>query len=202
MLRGVSGSVARLAATAAVLSATALAAAGCASGPASPGDAEGGADSGGSAAASPESAEGTGGTGSGASDVLAACEAVPTGGFGLHSDPAMTLVPEPGAVFGDGSTLAFQYTAEGLDPYATFGYDLAYIQDDGNAIVMGGAPFFEADTSTGTFSTSDAVFDSNADGRPGIMTITVTSDGSIGDDGAMTATTVELGQYCLTLAVE
>lgn len=137
----------------------------------------------------------------GTAGAVAACEAVTTGGYGMHSDPAMTVVPEPGQVFGDGTPIAFQYSVDGLDPYATFGYDLAYIQDNGGAIAMGGA-FFDADTATGAFGTSNAVFESNADGRPGIMTVTVTSDSALSDDNEITATTTELGQYCVTFEVE
>jgi hypothetical protein len=195
--------MARIGWGAVIVGAVVLMTAGCASGATSSGTSSTSEDSGASAeAGGSEPAESSGDdAGTGTTGVVAACEAVTTGGYGLHSAPEMTVVPESGQVFGDGTPIAFRYTADGLDEYATFGYELAYIQDNGDAIAFGGA-FFDADTATGEFSTANAVFDSDADGRPGIMTVTVTSDTAVGDDGAITGTRTELGQYCVTFEVE
>ena len=124
-----------------------------------------------------------------------ACDAATTDGYDEYADPALTTSPESGTTFGDGSTLDFVYADNDESRSPTYGYDLAYIQDDGAVIPLGGNNFY--DVVEGVFSTSDPVYDSNADHRFGFMTVTVTQDPSIADDNTLDANTTELGVFCL-----
>lgn len=118
--------------------------------------------------------------------------------YALFSDPAMSVHPKDGSVFGDGSTFTFQFDKHDETRAPTYGYDLSYIQDSGSASPMGGA-FFDQDE-TGGFTTSNKVFDSAADGRHGFMTVSVTQDPTI-DGTALDAKTTVLGRYCVLFKV-
>ena len=123
------------------------------------------------------------------------CDDATTEGYDEFADPALTTHPESGAKFGDGSTLDFVYADNDESRSPTYGYQLAYIQGDGAVIPMGGNNFY--DVVDGAFSTSDAVFDSNADQRYGFMSVTVTQDPSIDDTNTIDGNTTELGVFCL-----
>ena len=131
-----------------------------------------------------------GGTGAAAGG----CDAVTTEGWDLMVDPALSTHPENGATFGDGSTLEFTYDEFDPERSPTFGYELGYIQDDGAVIPMGGA-FFDNDDA-GNFSTSNNVFDSNAFGRYGFMSVNLTQDVSF-DGNAYDGENIVLGVFCL-----
>ena len=123
------------------------------------------------------------------------CDDATTDGYDEYADPALTTHPESGVTFGDGSTLDFVYADNDESRSPTYGYQLAYIQSDGAVIPLGGNNFY--DVVDGAFSTSDPVYDSNADQRYGFMTVTITQDPSIDDDDAIDANTTELGIFCL-----
>ncbi|GAA4687588.1 hypothetical protein [Nocardioides nanhaiensis] len=125
------------------------------------------------------------GAGSGGGD----CE-VSTEGYELFSDPAVTTAPEEGAVFGDGEN-QLTFVDSGYDEAQSpaYGYDLSYVED-GQAFPMSGG-FLEGEG--GEVTTVDSVFTSEADGRPGLLTLTRTTT-----DGA----TATLGVYCITIAVD
>ena len=128
------------------------------------------------------------------------CDDVTTAGWEEFADPALTTVPERGAKFGNGSaTLDFVYADNDDSRYPTYGYQLAYIQGDGGVIPMGGNNFY--DVVDGAFSTSDEIFESNADGRYGFMSVSVTQDPSIDDANNMDAATTELGIFCIYFVV-
>ena len=119
------------------------------------------------------------------------CEVSTDDSYQPYSDPALSAHPEDGTSWGDGTKLDFTYDEYDGSRFPQFGYDLGYIQDDGTVSPMGGG-FFEKDDA-GNFFTSNEVFDSNAFGNYGFMTVTITQDGE-GGGGPATET---LGVYCL-----
>ncbi|TBN56290.1 hypothetical protein EYE40_02140 [Glaciihabitans arcticus] len=144
--------------------------AGCAPGAATPAEGE-----------APAAAEGATG-----------CEASTDDSYAPFSDPALSAHPEDGTEWGDGTKLDFTYDAYDAARFPQFGYDLGYIQDDGSVSPMGGG-FFDKDEE-GNFSTSNNVFDSNAFGNYGFMTVTITQEAEGGGDPLTTET---IGVYCL-----
>lgn len=122
------------------------------------------------------------------------CSKAKTADNELFSDPAMTKHPENGVKLGGGATLSFQFAKHDEARHPTYGYDLGYISDDGSVIPMGGNFFHEA--VGGVFSTSDSIFNSNADGRFGFMTIQITQDVTF-DGSKYAGKTTNLGRYCV-----
>ncbi|MCU1412380.1 MAG: hypothetical protein JWR04_3087 [Rhodoglobus sp.] len=121
-----------------------------------------------------------------------------TDGYELFSSDLVTSAPEPGAVYGDGSTLSFTLAmGAGYSPTL----DLTYVSDDGTPIVMGGQNLL--DNGDGTYSNNLNVFDSDADGRPGFASVVVVKDDTFeAPAGQETASQPILGVYCVTFAVE
>lgn len=119
-------------------------------------------------------------------------------GYELFSSDLVTSAPEPGAVYGDGSTLSFTLAmGEGYSPTL----DLTYVNDAGTPVVMGGQNLL--DQGDGVYSNDLNVFDSDADGRPGFASVVVVKDDSFeAPAGQETASQPILGVYCVTFAVE
>jgi hypothetical protein len=164
-----------------VLAASALVLAGCASTPAQP-DASG--------------AEAGGGASGGSETSAGGCPAID--GYELFSSDLVTSAPEPGAVYGDGSTLSFTL-AMGAGYYPTL--DLTYVNDAGTPVILGGQNLL--DNGDGTYSNNLNVFDSDADGRPGFASVVVVKDDTFeAPAGQETASQPILGVYCITFAVE
>jgi len=143
------------------------------------------------AGCAPGTAEPSTGDAPAASDGGTGCEASTDDSYEPYSDPALSTHPEDGTSWGDGTKLDFTY--DDYDParFPQFGYDLGYIQDDGTVSPMGGG-FFDKDDE-GNFSTSNNVFDSNAFGNYGFMTVTITQE----PEGGGELATETLGVYCL-----
>jgi len=119
-------------------------------------------------------------------------------GYELFSSDLVTAAPEPGAVYGDGSTLSFTLAmGAGYSPTL----DLTYVSEDGTPIVMGGQNLL--DNGDGTYSNNLNVFDSDADGRPGFASVVVVKDDTFeAPAGQENASQPILGVYCVTFAVE
>ena len=119
-------------------------------------------------------------------------------GYELFSSDLVTSAPEPGAVYGDGSTLSFTLAmGAGYSPTL----DLTYVNDDGTPVIMGGQNLL--DNGDGTYSNNLNVFDSDADGRPGFASVVVVKDNTFeAPAGQETASQPILGVYCVTFAVE
>ena len=123
------------------------------------------------------------------------CDDVTSEGYDLFSDPAMSAHPEDGFTWGDGTDVAFTYDDYDPDRFGQFGYELGYIQDDRSVSPMGGG-FFDKSDEAGNFHPANNVFDSNAFGRFGFMTVTITQDPESGADG-LSAETTPIGVYCV-----
>jgi hypothetical protein len=128
------------------------------------------------------------------------CDGVTSEGYDLFSDPALSLHPEDGFTWGDGTDVAFTYDDYDPDRFPQFGYELGYIQDDKTVSPMGGG-FFEKTDEEGNFHSVDNIFDSNAFDRFGFMTVTITQDPTA-DEGGIDATTTTIGVYCVAFKGE
>lgn len=150
-----------------------------------------------SAPAAPDSA-GSGETDNGGGGATASGDCPVIAGYELFSSDLVTSAPEPGAVYGDGSTLSFELSmGAGYSPTL----DLTYVSEDGTPIVLGGQNLL--DNGDGTYSNNLNVFDSDADGRPGFASVVVVKDDSFeAPAGQETASQPILGVYCVTFAVE
>ena len=155
--------------------------AGCASTPAQPD--------------SPDAGTG-GGTSSGSETEEGGCPVID--GYELFSSDLVTSAPEPGAVYGDGSTLSFTLAmGAGYSPTL----DLTYVNDAGTPVILGGQNLL--DNGDGTYSNNLSVFDSDADGRPGFASVVVVKDDTFeAPAGQEAASQPILGVYCVTFAVE
>jgi hypothetical protein len=127
----------------------------------------------------------------------AGCDDIQTAGWELFSDPAMSTVPEAGAVFGDGSELDFHYDAHDESASPTYSYQLGYIQDDGAVIAMGGGNMVN---DGGDLSLTDQVFESNADGRAGVIQVELTQNVTF-ENGEYTGDDIDLGRYCIAFTL-
>lgn len=127
----------------------------------------------------------TGGTSSGSSAKGVKCEDN-TSGYVLFSDPSISVQPEYGQVWGDGSPLVVAY-----DDYTdgTLSYEIGYVQDNGSVIPVTGGFFPEPDGTR--FTSNDLYFDSTSDGYYGIVDVSITSG----------TTTTPVGSYCVVLSI-
>jgi hypothetical protein len=114
------------------------------------------------------------------------CPTVPQEGYELMSNDAFSEEPASGAVWGDGSLISWTF-ADGAAHIV--GVDMSYVNGAGDAIPTTG--IFLDDMGGGQVGSSLLVFNSEADGRPGFMTLTET-------EGTDTET---LGVYCVTFKV-
>lgn len=126
----------------------------------------------------------------------------PEGVYDFVSDPGVTKYPEANAVFGNGQTFTFEYdgTKTNNDPYATLSYQLYYIQADGKVQPMGGGNL--SGRGSGTFSTSDSVFNSAASGASGFFELQGTYDTSIDDNNRISGSNVTLGMYPVKFEID
>ena len=119
-------------------------------------------------------------------------------GYELFSSDLVTSAPEPGAVYGDGSTLSFTLA---MGPGYSPTLDLTYVNDDGTPVILGGQNLL--DNGDGTYSNNLNVFDFDADGRPGFASVVVVKDDTFeAPAGQENASQPILGVYCVTFAVE
>jgi len=125
----------------------------------------------------------------------------PDGIYNFVSDPSVTKYPEANAVFGNGQTFTFEYDGSKTnnDEYATLSYQLYYIQDDGKVQPIGGGNL--DGKGSGTFSTSDSVFDSAASGASGFFELQGTYDTSVDDNNKITGKNVTLGMYPIKIEI-
>ena len=118
----------------------------------------------------------------------------PEGVYNSVSDPSVTKYPEKNVVFGNGQTMTFEYDGSKTnnDPYTTLSYRLYYIQSDGKVQPMNGGNL--TGRGSGTFTTSDSVFNSSASGASGFFELQGTYDTSAAT-GTITGKNVTLGMY-------
>jgi len=116
----------------------------------------------------------------------------------VRSDASVTAAPQSGQVFGDGTPVS--WTISDLPQDATVDIDLYWVNDNGDAIALGG--MFLDDEGAGTWDTSLSVFDSGADGHPGFAVLGVTSNAWADGSGHISGDHAILGVYCLSLKAD
>lgn len=125
-----------------------------------------------------------------------ACPTVEQGGYELFTTDFITSAPAEGFEYGPGIPITFGLS---LGAGYTPSMGLSYVDETGNAIVMGEQNLL--DNGDGTYYNDLGVFDSDAAGRPGFATIVLVSDGSFeppaGQESFDIAT---LGVYCISFS--
>lgn len=117
----------------------------------------------------------------------------PDGQFKYFSDPSITKQPEPNFVYGNGQTLSVDYDGSKSEEGASLFFNLYYVSSNGNVIEIT-SDTFEGKTK-GTFTNSNKVFTSSADGRPGFVEVTVVQNSHLNDDNTISGKNVTLGMY-------
>lgn len=120
----------------------------------------------------------------------------PAGYYKYFSDPSITKQPQKDAVFGNGQKISIEY--DGSKSTETEGdsvfYQLSYVDTEGEVRPVTGGPF--DGMTKGTFSTDSKVYDSDADGRPGFMEVSIVQNAKVvGGEQGITGTRVKLGMY-------
>lgn len=136
-------------------------------------------------------AQGSGDDASGGS-----CPTVPQEGYELFSSDQVLTPPADGAVYGDGTQIAWTFAGP-IDGAPDV--DISYVNDAGDAIPEGG--IFLDDLGNNTWGSTQNIFTSDADGRPAFMILGLTHDAGMADDGTLTGTHEIVGVYCVTLKV-
>jgi hypothetical protein len=118
----------------------------------------------------------------------------PNGEYKLFSDPSIIKQPEKNAVFGNGQTISLEYDQSKGEAGTALFYKLYYVDKKGVVFQLTDSRF---ETKAGnTYSTSNKVFNSDADGLNGFMEVFFVKDAKITNETA-TGTTVKLGMYAI-----
>jgi len=137
-----------------------------------------------------------GGDSSGSGDASASDDSCPTvAGLEYFSDPLITTTPEEGQIFGDGTSITFEGPTDIVPQYL-----LHYVDDDGEAHEISNSAF-DPSAPEGTYTTVNSVFDSDANGHPGIFEL-FTVEGAGISGGKVVGDTVVLGRYCVSIKTE
>jgi hypothetical protein len=116
----------------------------------------------------------------------------PNGEYKLFSDPSIVKQPEKNALFGNGQTITVEYDQSKGDAGSALFYKLYYVDKKGEVLQLTDSRF---ETKNGNvYSTSNKVFNSDADGLNGFMEVFIVTDAEI-SGGTATGNTVKLGMY-------
>jgi len=121
------------------------------------------------------------------------CPTVPQEGYELFSSEIVVAAPADGAVYGDGTPISWTFADGTVTTVADV--DMSYINEAGDAIPMGG--IFLEDFGDNEWGSTLNVFTSDADGRPGFMTLGLTQDADATGSGEREI----VGTYCVTFKV-
>lgn len=116
----------------------------------------------------------------------------PNGEYKLFSDPSIIKQPEKNLVFGNGQTITVEYDqSKGSIGNALF-YKLYYVDKKGLVFQLSDSRF---ETRNGNvYSTSNKVFNSDADGLSGFLEIFIVPDAKLAN-GVASGTQLKLGMY-------
>lgn len=125
----------------------------------------------------------------------------PNGDYKLFSDPSITKPPTKDEVLGGGKAISIEYDGSKSKDGSSLFYKTYYIDKDNEVRMITGSSF--SGITKGTFTTSDKVFDSSADGRPGFLEVYIikaaATDPSAGGPSALDSTPIKLGMYAIKL---
>lgn len=111
-----------------------------------------------------------------AAELAKEASSVPNG-HALATDKSVTAYPGAGAVYGSGQTLTFTYdgSKSSGDANAVLSYDVSYT--DENETFTSLATGTLSGKGSGDFTMADKIADAKANGKPGYVEISVTSNG-------------------------
>ncbi|MBA3679229.1 hypothetical protein H0W80_03525, partial [Candidatus Saccharibacteria bacterium] len=125
----------------------------------------------------------------------------PQGEYKLFSDQSITKVPTKDEVIGGGKAISIEYDGSKSKEDSSLFYTLYYVDKEGDVRQVTGSSF--TGINKGTFTTSDKVFDSNANGRPGFLKVYIIKSAAIdpaaGGSSALNSTPIGLGMYAVTI---
>ena len=117
----------------------------------------------------------------------------PDGRYKLFSDPRIKNAPAAGFKVGNGQVFSVEYPS-GTD---TVFYDLSFVDRDGVVRPAKSSSLVTKDQML--HSSEIVVFDSDADGRPGFMSIHTVGTTKVDDSGKVSGQPVRLGVYAVTI---
>ncbi len=125
----------------------------------------------------------------------------PNGDYKLFSDPSITKPPTKDEVLGGGKAISIEYDGSKSKEGSSLFYTTYYVDNENEVRMITGSSF--SGITQGTFTTSDKVFDSSADGRPGFLEVYIIKasaiDPAAGGSEALDSTPIKLGMYAITL---
>ena len=125
----------------------------------------------------------------------------PSGYYKPFSDPSITKPPTKDEVLGGGKPISIEYDGSKSKDGSSLFYTLYRVDKDGEVRTITASSF--TGITKGTFTTSDKVFDSKADGRPGFLEVSIikaaATDPAAGGSSAVDSTPIRLGMYAITL---
>ncbi len=125
----------------------------------------------------------------------------PNDEYKFSSDSSITKVPIKDEVIGGGKAISIEYDGSKTKENSSLFYTLYYVDKEGDVRELTGSSF--TGINNGTFTTSDKVFDSDADGRPGFLKVYVIKSSAIdpaaGGSSALASTPIILGMYPVTI---
>lgn len=125
----------------------------------------------------------------------------PNGDYKLFSDPSITKPPTKDEVLGGGKAISLEYDGSKSKEGSSLFYKTYYVDKENEVHMITGSSF--SGITKGTFTTSDKVFDSSADGRPGFLEVYIikaaATDASAGGPSALDSTPIKLGMYAIKL---
>lgn len=116
----------------------------------------------------------------------------PNGEYKLFSDPSIVKQPDQNALFGNGQTITVEYDQSKGEAGSALFYKLYYVDKKGEVLQLTDSRFETRDGNI--YSTSNKVFNSDADGLNGFMEVFIVNDAEI-SGGTATGKTVKLGMY-------
>jgi hypothetical protein len=116
----------------------------------------------------------------------------PNGEYKLFSDPSIVKQPEKNAVFGNGQTITVEYDQSKGDAGSALFYKLYYVDKKGVVVQLSDSRF--ENRNGNVYSTSNKVFNSDADGLNGFMGVFIVNNAKISSTSA-SGDTVKLGMY-------
>ena len=118
----------------------------------------------------------------------------PNGEYKLFSDPSIVKQPEKNLVFGNGQTITVEYDQSKGDAGSAFFYKLYYVDKKGVVFQVTDSRFESRNGNV--YSTSNKVFNSDADGLSGFLEIFIVPDAKLAN-GVASGSQLKLGMYSI-----
>lgn len=118
----------------------------------------------------------------------------PNGEYKLFSDPSIVRKPQENLVFGNGQTITVEYDQSKGEVGSALFYKLYYVDKEGVVMQLTDSRF---ETKNGNvYSTSNKVFNSDADGMSGFLEIFIVPDAKLAN-GVASGSQLKLGMYSI-----